>query len=183
MGALLLLPERHRLTLLMCDGLGMSISQAAAETAASTSAVRNRLRHARAAIRGQFPEVDDDGEALRERFRTLVRQKSIATVPAAKSVRAGSERRVRALMCTVVCAVAVLIGLIAASILTSTAAEHDRPSAHGRAAAHASTTSGWCEHRAPQPSSVRGSPSSGGAWEPPDEVCRSGRGLGGVPAA
>ncbi|MFJ8083253.1 hypothetical protein ACIQ6Y_21935 [Streptomyces sp. NPDC096205] len=104
--ALLDLPPRHRRTAVLCDGLGLGVSEAAAETEASSHAVRGRLRHARAVL-GATPE------AARQALRTRVEEASAATLAQPWSVRAGSERHVRVLTRTVFAVTAALIALIA----------------------------------------------------------------------
>ncbi|MFV2120838.1 sigma factor-like helix-turn-helix DNA-binding protein, partial [Streptomyces sp. Act-28] len=56
--ALLELPPPHRRTVLLCDGLGLGVEEAAAETAATVPATESRLRHARTALGRQvhWPE-------------------------------------------------------------------------------------------------------------------------------
>ncbi|MFI9155201.1 hypothetical protein [Streptomyces sp. NPDC053367] len=107
--ALLELPPRHRRTAVLCDGLGLGVSEAAAETEASSHAVRGRLGHARAALAAT-------PEAARRALRTRMEQASAATLALPWSVRAGSERRVRALTRTVFMVTAALVALIALAI-------------------------------------------------------------------
>jgi DNA-directed RNA polymerase specialized sigma24 family protein len=128
--ALLTLPPLWRRTVLLCEGLGMSVAQAAAETAASTHATSSRLRLARGRIAEHVPELRDPGE-LQQRLATLVSTVSTATLPSARSVRAGSEERMRMLARTIFGATAALAGLIAFTAVT-TSAQHD-PSAPKRA--------------------------------------------------
>ncbi|MFE9181543.1 hypothetical protein ACFYN5_35595 [Streptomyces sp. NPDC007126] len=120
--AILRLRPLHRRTLVMCDGLGLTIAEAAAELEASPAATRSRLLHAHAALLEQFPGCDVS--RLREQVRALVVNAASATVPTATAVRAESERRTRLLTRTVVGAVALLSGLVAASIL-SHAPQHE----------------------------------------------------------
>ncbi|MEU5364254.1 sigma factor-like helix-turn-helix DNA-binding protein [Streptomyces sp. NPDC005925] len=116
--ALLALPPRWRRTVLLCEGLGMSVAQAAAETAASTHAARSRLRLGRAAVAEYVPEIRDPQE-LGRRLATLVSTVSTATLPNARSVRAGSEERMRTLTRTVFGATAALVGLIVFTAATA----------------------------------------------------------------
>ncbi|HET9381303.1 MAG TPA: sigma factor-like helix-turn-helix DNA-binding protein [Streptomyces sp.] len=120
--ALLALPPLWRRTVLLCEGLGMSVAQAAAETAASTHAANSRLRLARERITEHIPELRDTGE-LGQRLATLVSTVSTATLPSARSVRTGSEARVRMLTRAVFGATAALAGLIAFTAVT-TSAQH-----------------------------------------------------------
>lgn len=109
--ALLLLPPHHRRTVLLCDGLGLTVSRTAAETLASTAATRSRLGHARALIGANVPALGDL-DAQRAALGRLVRDVSTATVPTARSVRRGSERRTRLLTRTVFGTVAAFIAVI-----------------------------------------------------------------------
>ncbi|MFH8533848.1 sigma factor-like helix-turn-helix DNA-binding protein [Streptomyces tendae] len=128
--ALVRLSARHRRALLLCDGLGLTIAQAAAELEASCAATESRLLGARAVLAECFPDSDDH-DALPLRIRTLVAEGSTATVPTAGSVRAESERRLRLLTRSVAGAVAVLGGLVCVSILT-TSPWTELPTQHAR---------------------------------------------------
>ncbi|MGW4571677.1 hypothetical protein GUR47_24505 [Streptomyces tendae] len=116
--ALLHLSARHRRAVLLCDGLGLTIAQAAAELEASCAATESRLLGARAVLAECFPDSDDH-DALPLRIRTLVAEGSAATVPTAGSVRAESDRRLRLLTRSVAGAVAVLGGLVCTFVLVS----------------------------------------------------------------
>ncbi|MFI8827460.1 sigma factor-like helix-turn-helix DNA-binding protein [Streptomyces sp. NPDC053431] len=116
--ALLELPPPYRRTVLLYDGLGLDLPETAAETEASTPAAGNRLLHAREFIARQLPELADP-EALHSRLSTLVAEAPTATLPAARSVRSGSERRARLLTRAVFGATAVLIGLTAFTVVTA----------------------------------------------------------------
>ncbi|CAL9635163.1 sigma-70 family RNA polymerase sigma factor [Streptomyces sp. enrichment culture] len=115
--ALLDLPPRHRRTALLVDGLGLTVSEAAAETESSTYAVRGRLRHARAVL-GATPG------AAREALRARLDEASAATLAHPRSVRAGGERRARAVTRTVCAATAALVALVTFTVAT-TPARHD----------------------------------------------------------
>jgi DNA-directed RNA polymerase specialized sigma24 family protein len=121
--ALLDMPGTYSRVALLCDGLGLSVSQAAVETEGSTAATRSRLLHARTAIGQLVPGLDDDPGALRERLSTLVTEVSIATLPSAGSTRAGSERRIRILTRSV-------CGLLAALVTAATLATVTAPAGH-----------------------------------------------------
>ncbi|WOX20098.1 sigma factor-like helix-turn-helix DNA-binding protein [Streptomyces solicathayae] len=110
--ALLDLPAPYRRVALLCDGLGLSVSQAAAETEASTAATRNRLHRARSAVIEAVPELADDLDELRKHLRALVNDGGTATIPSARSTRTGSERRIRQLTRTVAVMTATLAAVI-----------------------------------------------------------------------
>ncbi|MDX3402475.1 hypothetical protein [Streptomyces sp. ME01-18h] len=133
--AILRLRPLHRRTLVMCDGLGLTIDEAAAELEASPAATRMRLLHAHAALQEQFPDGEDVSR-LREQVRALVDDAASATVPTAGAVRAESERRTRLLTRTAVGAVALLSGLVAASML-SHAPQYETSGPHPRVHGHA----------------------------------------------
>ncbi|WP_329342901.1 sigma-70 family RNA polymerase sigma factor [Streptomyces sp. NBC_00663] len=115
--ALLALPPRHRRTVVLCDGLGLSVGEAAAEMQASTPATRNRLAHARAALHDRLG--DESSNAPQAWIRRRLDQAHAATLAQPWSVRAGSERRTRALTRTVALATAALVALIAFTLATT----------------------------------------------------------------
>ncbi|MEV6329918.1 hypothetical protein [Streptomyces sp. NPDC051909] len=117
--ALLTLPPWQRRTLLLCDGLDLSVEEAAAETQATTYATTRRLRNARAALSRQVP--DDASGSPREALRTRVKDASVATLAQPWSVRAASERRARAVARAVFGATAILIALVTATSALSSA--------------------------------------------------------------
>ncbi|KAA6219251.1 helix-turn-helix domain-containing protein [Streptomyces filamentosus] len=118
LGALLDLPAPYRRTVLLYDGLGLDLPETAAETEASTPAAANRLLYARTVIGERVPELAD-AEALRQRLGTLVAEAPTATLPAARAVRGGSERRARRMTRAVVGATAVLICVTALTAATA----------------------------------------------------------------
>ncbi|MFG3346756.1 helix-turn-helix domain-containing protein [Streptomyces sp. NPDC048018] len=118
LGALLDLPPAYRRTVLLYDGLGLDLPETAAETEASTPAAGNRLLHARTAIARRLPELADP-EELHLRLSTLVAEAPTTTLPAARSVRSGSERRIRLLTQAVFGVTAALIGLTAFTVATA----------------------------------------------------------------
>jgi hypothetical protein len=131
--ALLELPPLWRRTVLLCEGLGMSVTQAATETAAGTQAASSRLMLARVRIAEYVPELREP-EELERRLGALVSTVSTvstATLPSARSVRAGSEERMRTLTRVVFGETAALAGLIALTAVTTSA--HHAPSAPKRA--------------------------------------------------
>ncbi|MER8042414.1 sigma factor-like helix-turn-helix DNA-binding protein [Streptomyces sp. NPDC094032] len=116
--ALLELPPPYRRTVLLYDGLGLDLPETAAETEASTPAAGNRLLHARTVLGQRVPGLDDP-EALQRRLSALVAEAPTATLPAARSVRTGSERRTRMLTRAVFGVTAALIGVTAFTVSTA----------------------------------------------------------------
>ncbi|MFF9720811.1 helix-turn-helix domain-containing protein [Streptomyces gardneri] len=110
LGALLELPPPYRRTVLLYDGLGLDLPDTAAETEASTPAAANRLLHARTVLGERIPELAEP-EALHQRLSQLVAEAPTATLPAARSVRSGSEKRSRTWTRAVLGVTAVLIGV------------------------------------------------------------------------
>ncbi|MFJ9429104.1 sigma factor-like helix-turn-helix DNA-binding protein [Streptomyces sp. NPDC101490] len=110
LGALLELPPPYRRTVLLYDGLGLDLPETAAETEASTPAAANRLLHARTVLGRRVPELAEPG-ALHQRLGALVAEAPTATLPAARTVRTGSDRRTRAWTRAVLGVTAVLIGV------------------------------------------------------------------------
>ncbi|WP_306329466.1 sigma factor-like helix-turn-helix DNA-binding protein [Streptomyces venezuelae] len=108
--ALLELPPPYRRTVLLYDGLGLDLPETAAETEASTPAAANRLLHARTVLGERVPELAEP-EALHQRLSALVTEAPTATLPAARAVRTGSERRTRTWTRAVLGVTAVLIGV------------------------------------------------------------------------
>ncbi|MFH8593969.1 RNA polymerase sigma factor [Streptomyces rimosus] len=98
--AVLALPAPYRRVLLLHDGLGLELSETAAEVEASTPATAGRLMRARQALAERVPWLGLAGESpvrqreiLRERLAGLARALPVAP-PAARAVRSGSERTV-----------------------------------------------------------------------------------------
>ncbi|MFJ2784906.1 sigma factor-like helix-turn-helix DNA-binding protein [Streptomyces sp. NPDC093249] len=110
LGALLELPPPYRRTVLLYDGLGLDLPETAAETEASTPAAANRLLHARTVLGRRVPELAEPG-ALHRRLGALVAEAPTATLPAARTVRTGSDRRTRVWTRAVLGVTAVLIGV------------------------------------------------------------------------
>ncbi|MCX5228168.1 helix-turn-helix domain-containing protein [Streptomyces sp. NBC_00233] len=108
--ALLDLPAPYRRTVLLYEGLGLDLPETAAETEASTPAAANRLLHARTVLAQRVPELADP-DALHERLGALVTEAPTTTLPAARTVRGGSERRMRTWTRAVLGVTAVLIGV------------------------------------------------------------------------
>jgi DNA-directed RNA polymerase specialized sigma24 family protein len=111
-GAVLHLPPRHRRAALLCDGLGMSVALAAAETESSTCAVAGRLGFARDAIDRHLGMADEPG-AGRRMLRSFLADGSTATMASARALRLSSERRARRLARTVYVGVAAFCALVA----------------------------------------------------------------------
>lgn len=118
LGALLDLPAPYRRTVLLYDGLGLDLPETAAETEASTPATGNRLLHARTVIAQRVPELAEP-EALQQRLGELVAEAPTATLPEARAVRAGSERRSRLLTRAVLGVTAALIAATAFTVVTA----------------------------------------------------------------
>ncbi|MER5738183.1 helix-turn-helix domain-containing protein [Streptomyces sp. NPDC002262] len=118
LGALLDLPAPYRRTVLLYDGLGLDLPETAAETEASTPAAANRLLYAHAELGRKVPELADP-EALQRRLADLVAEAPTATLPGARAVRGGSERRTRRLTRTVVGVTAALVCVTALTAVTA----------------------------------------------------------------
>ncbi len=118
LGALLDLPAPYRRTVLLYDGLGLDLPETAAETEASTPAAANRLLYAHATLGRAVPELADP-DALQRRLATLVAEAPTATLPEARAVRGGSERRARRMTRTVAGVTAALIGVTALTAVTA----------------------------------------------------------------
>ncbi|MGW4030123.1 RNA polymerase sigma factor [Streptomyces sp. NPDC004838] len=92
LNVLLRLPPPYRRTVLLYDGLGLSLPDTAAETEASTPATANRVVHARQAIAERLPHLDTP-EALHEHLVALAAAGPVPQPTPAASVRTSSERR------------------------------------------------------------------------------------------
>ncbi|KQX59081.1 MULTISPECIES: helix-turn-helix domain-containing protein [unclassified Streptomyces] len=110
LSALLELPPPYRRTVLLYDGLGLDLPETAAETEASTPAAANRLLHARTVLGRRIPELAEP-EVLHRRLGALVSEAPTATLPAARTVRTGSDRLIRTWTRAVLGVTAVLIGV------------------------------------------------------------------------
>ncbi|MFP8886085.1 SigE family RNA polymerase sigma factor [Streptomyces mangrovi] len=98
--ALLDLPSSYRRTLLLHDGLGLGVSETAAESEASTAATAARLMHAREALAEYVPGLrrvapDRRREIIRSMLEELADAGSLPGLPSARTARDGSERTVR----------------------------------------------------------------------------------------
>ncbi|MEU2115372.1 sigma factor-like helix-turn-helix DNA-binding protein [Streptomyces sp. NPDC016459] len=118
LSALLELPPPYRRTVLLYEGLGLDLPETAAETEASTPAAANRLLHARTVLGRRIPELAEP-EALHRQLGALVTEAPTATLPVARSVRTGSERRTRTWTRAVLGVTAVLIGVTGVTAVTA----------------------------------------------------------------
>jgi DNA-directed RNA polymerase specialized sigma24 family protein len=89
-GALLTLPPAYRRALLLYDGLGLDLPDAAAEAEASTPATANRVLHARETIAERLPELGD-AALLHERLDGLARAVAVPETRPPRAVRRGCE--------------------------------------------------------------------------------------------
>ncbi|MFD3668995.1 RNA polymerase sigma factor [Streptomyces sp. NPDC058672] len=116
--AFLGLPGHHRRVLMLCEGLGLDITQAAIEMEATAGATRSRLMHARTALSQHLPAPDDPGTPdnwLKDRTTAA----STATLPRAHSVRQTSERLTRLQTRLAFALTATLAALIAITCATT----------------------------------------------------------------
>ncbi|MEV0321569.1 sigma factor-like helix-turn-helix DNA-binding protein [Streptomyces sp. NPDC050658] len=121
---LLELPPWQRRAVLLCDGLGLSVTEAATETEATTAATDSRLRHAREVLTLLQPDAPHDT------LKTRIKSASAATIAQPWSVRASAERRARVCTRVVFAATATLIGLVTVTIAT-TPARAEPADSHG----------------------------------------------------
>ncbi|WP_258177645.1 sigma factor-like helix-turn-helix DNA-binding protein, partial [Streptomyces solincola] len=116
--AVLELPPAYRRTLLLYDGLGLDLPETAAETEASTPAAGNRVLHARAALAERVPELADPAVLHKRLSYVLAKGPAIAlTVP--RTVRSGSERRVRLWTRAAIVLTVLIIGATAFTLATA----------------------------------------------------------------
>ncbi|MFI6083076.1 helix-turn-helix domain-containing protein [Streptomyces sp. NPDC051217] len=116
--ALLDLPPVYRRTLLLYDGLGLGLSDTAAETEATTGAAANRVLHAREAVAGQLPDLEDS-EVLYEQLSELAETVSAPAVATASAVRIGSERRAKFWTRAAIAVTVLIIGATAFTVITA----------------------------------------------------------------
>ncbi|MFS4096769.1 helix-turn-helix domain-containing protein [Streptomyces sp. AF1A] len=88
---LLGLPPSYRRTLVLYDGVGLDLPEAAAETEASTPAAASRLLHAREAVAARVPALADPALLHRRLTELASREQMRAARPTV--VRTGCERR------------------------------------------------------------------------------------------
>ncbi|WP_427168600.1 RNA polymerase subunit sigma-70 [Streptomyces sp. C1-1] len=129
LAALLELPPPYRRTLLLYDGVGLDLPEAAAETEASTPAAAGRLLHAREVVAARLPDLADPPE-LRRRLASLAATERLrATNP--PQVRTSGERRTRFWTQAAIAFTVALIGTT--SFALGTAPTHyEPPVARGR---------------------------------------------------
>jgi DNA-directed RNA polymerase specialized sigma24 family protein len=127
---LLHLPPPYRRTLLLCDGVGLTVRQVARETEATTSAAANRLRHAREVMRVRLPGATAPAD-LHRRLSELAATEIPAAAPP-PAVRTSGERRDRRWVRTAAVLVTTLTGTTALTL--QYAPDHyERPVPRGRA--------------------------------------------------
>ncbi|WP_329382865.1 helix-turn-helix domain-containing protein [Streptomyces sp. NBC_01716] len=116
--ALLDLPPVYRRTLLLYDGLGIDLPEAAAETEATSPATANRLLHAREAVAERLPDLEDPA-VLHESLRELAETVSAPAVAPASTVRIGSERRATFWTRVAIAVTVLIIGATAFTVVTA----------------------------------------------------------------
>ncbi|KWT57536.1 hypothetical protein ADL21_34065 [Streptomyces albus subsp. albus] len=153
--AVLALPAPYRRVLLLHDGLGLELSETAAEVEASTPATAGRLLRARQALAERVPWLGlaDESparqrEILRERLAGLARALPVAP-PAASAVRSGSERTVSRMTQGAFGLTALIAVATAFTLVQEAGTLPARPEA-GPPAASSSATSGAAEAKAPR---------------------------------
>ncbi|MDX3852236.1 sigma factor-like helix-turn-helix DNA-binding protein [Streptomyces sp. AK02-01A] len=127
--ALLDLPPSYRRALLLYDGLGLDLPETAAETEASTPAVANRLLRAREAVADRLPELADS-ELLHECLDTLAQSVTPPSVPPARTVRTGGERRARVWTRTAIAFTVLIVGATSFTLATAPT-QYEAPQAPG----------------------------------------------------
>ncbi|WP_206442461.1 sigma factor-like helix-turn-helix DNA-binding protein [Streptomyces boncukensis] len=125
--ALLSLPRSYRATLLLCDGLGLSLADAAAETEASTAAAGGRLVHARDRVAAHCAELravppEQRGPLLARRLREVAAALPVRVAPP-RLARRGSEHATRR---TTLAALGLTAAVTAATAFTLVSAEPSR---------------------------------------------------------
>jgi DNA-directed RNA polymerase specialized sigma24 family protein len=121
-GAMLRLPERHRRAAVLCDGLGLCLSQAAAETESSTRAVMGRLVLARDVLDQHLAMADEPG-AAQVMLRTFLAQGPTPTMASARYLRTSGEGRARLLARVVYAGVAAFTALVSVVIVFAPSTE------------------------------------------------------------
>jgi DNA-directed RNA polymerase specialized sigma24 family protein len=135
--ALLRLPADRRQTVLLHDGLGIDLPEAAEETQASTMATAGRVTRARAALAAAVPDLDEDGGGVAVRLGALLDGADGAPPDRPEGVRGASERGVRRRTLGVY----AVAGLIAAATVVTIAVSPDHsppPARHTTTTPHAS---------------------------------------------
>lgn len=98
---LLELPAPYRRVLVLHDGVGLGVAEAAAEVEASVPATAGRLAYARQTVARRLPVLglaelpwERQGAVLRPRLADLATSQPVAP-PGAAAVRGGADRRIR----------------------------------------------------------------------------------------
>ncbi|MFD3521024.1 helix-turn-helix domain-containing protein [Streptomyces sp. NPDC058653] len=116
--ALLDLPPVYRRTLLLYDGLGLGLPEAAVETEATTGATGNRLVHARQAVADRLPDLENTA-VLREQLRELIDTVFAPAVASAPTVRLAGERRAKFWTRLAIAVTLLIIGATAFTVVTA----------------------------------------------------------------
>ncbi|WSC46896.1 hypothetical protein OIE61_24705 [Streptomyces sp. NBC_01762] len=123
--ALLDLPPAYRRTLLLHDGIGLDLPDAAAETEASTAAAAGRLMTARAAVAERMPELatplspDEESALFHEQLGTLALAQPVAPLLTPHAVRTAGENKARLWTQAAIALTALLVGLAAVTMVTA----------------------------------------------------------------
>ncbi|MGQ4511916.1 helix-turn-helix domain-containing protein [Streptomyces sp. DW26H14] len=116
--AVLALPPAYRRALLLYDGLGLDLPDAAAEVEASTPATAHRVLHAREAVSLRLPELAD-ADLLHERLDALVRSVPAPPTSPARTVRLGGERRAVQWTRAAIVLTVLIVGATVFTVLTA----------------------------------------------------------------
>ncbi|MCA1223088.1 helix-turn-helix domain-containing protein, partial [Streptomyces sp. 8L] len=116
--AVLALPPAYRRALLLYDGLGLDLPDAAAEVEASTPATAHRVLHAREAVSARLPELAD-ADLLHERLDALVRSVPAPPTSPARTVRLGGERRAAQWTRAAIVLTVLIVGATVFTVLTA----------------------------------------------------------------
>ncbi|MFF9502347.1 sigma factor-like helix-turn-helix DNA-binding protein [Streptomyces sp. NPDC014656] len=136
--ALLGLPPWQRRTLLLCDGLDLSLAEAATETQATLAATAARLQNARATLSRQVPDLT--AGASRQALGKRVKDVPVVTIARPWSVRTAGERRARTLTRSVFGATSALVALV--SVISAVAPTAGDPVDDRRSHRHTARTPG-----------------------------------------
>ncbi|MGW5017647.1 sigma factor-like helix-turn-helix DNA-binding protein [Streptomyces cacaoi] len=133
--ALLRLPRCYRATVLLHDGLGLSLSETAAETEASARAAGARLAHARAALVDDWAPLHEApererGTLLARALRELGAAQPVRLLPP-RLVRRDSERTTRGWTAASVALTVVITVATVFTLMTSDEGKSSRETAPG----------------------------------------------------